>query len=188
MDWQGIAAGRGIQMAGGGAGAWRRRSLTVGALSFFSLAACLALPTAAGAVLTQTFSTVGTHPSEVPAGVTGISVDAFGARGGNGGNGGGGGAFGARARATTVTTTPGETLTVVVGGRGGDAADDSCVGGSGGSNGGGTGGGCSSPGASGGGGGGASAEEGVLTVNPRIRLFAENGFKGVRHEFKLRQD
>jgi low density lipoprotein receptor-related protein 5/6 len=31
-------------------------------------------------------------------------------------------------------------------------------------------------------------KEGKLTVNPRIRLYAENGSKGIRHEFKLRQD
>ena len=30
-------------------------------------------------------------------------------------------------------------------------------------------------------------KQGKLTVNPRIRLYAENGRKGIRHKFKLRR-
>jgi hypothetical protein len=110
------------------------------------------LPASAGA-FTQTFSSVGEYQFVVPAGVTEVSVDAFGAKGGRTGVSGNG----AEALANTVAVTPKETLTVLVGGRGGDGS--TCQDGAGGFNGGGAGGMCfagSQDEHTGGGGGGAS--------------------------------
>lgn len=93
----------------------------------------------------------------VPAGVTLITVDAYGARGGDGWNADGGGSvkglggLGGFVQAT-LTVTPGEVLNVYVGGAGEDATTSPGVGGW---NGGGDGEGSDS-GSSGGGGGGAS--------------------------------
>jgi hypothetical protein len=132
-----------------------RRVLAIGMLAAGALLG--ALPASAGA-FTQTFSATGEHQFVVPADVTQISVDAFGAKGG--GNAWGNtatGGLGAGALATTVAVTPGETLTVLVGGRGGDGTG-ACHQGTGGFNGGGTGGDCWS-GMFGGGGGGGGASE-----------------------------
>src|SRR6266511_1829169 len=106
--------------------------------------------------VTVTYSTVGTHSFVVPAGVTLIGVDAYGAEGGPGADNMfcnpefGVGGKGGRAT-TTLAVTPGETLQINVGGAGNDGDD----GGEGGSNGGGTGG-SVEPDGRGGGGGGAS--------------------------------
>jgi Big-like domain-containing protein len=114
-----------------------------------------ALPATAGAAtVTRTFSAAGAQQFVVPAGVTEISVDAFGARGGNFGG------FGAEALATTLAVQPGESLTVVVGGRGGNGPWDACGGGSPGFNGGGAGGStCNAAGSTAGGGGGGGASD-----------------------------
>jgi hypothetical protein len=129
----------------------------------------------------QAFGFTGaTQTFVVPTGVTSISVDAFGAQGGAGstcsgtegesgvvqlcGDAGTGG-MGAHAT-STISVTPGETLTVVVGGQGGaatDGNDDTCVGetgagtpGGAGFGGGGAGGIGGCPAGAGGGGGGAT--------------------------------
>jgi len=79
----------------------------------------------------QAFSTVGEHTFTVPAGVTSVTVEAFGAEGGDGGSctsgefcvaAGGTGGRGARVT-TTLAVAPGETLSVVVGGAGEPGAD-----------------------------------------------------------------
>jgi hypothetical protein len=73
----------------------------------------------------QTFTFVAGSPFEdftVPALVTQVTIDAFGAQGGDGINGpGGAGGLGGRVIAT-FSVTPGEVLSVRVGGRGADAA------------------------------------------------------------------
>ena len=109
----------------------------------------------------------------VPAGVTQITIDGFGAQGGDGGTCGpakaasaasGHGGLGADGT-STIAVTPGETLTVVVGGQGGDgtcvALGEGCTpfpgtGGAGGFGGGGLGGNGGCPAGAGGGGGGAT--------------------------------
>ena len=75
---------------------------------------------------TQTFTTTGTNSWVAPAGVTSITVEAWGAGGAGGGVtsgsvGAGGGGGGAYARTTSVIVTPGTsyTLTVGAGGNGG---------------------------------------------------------------------
>lgn len=82
---------------------------------------------------TATFTSSGTWTA--PAGVTSISVDAWGGGGGGGGqnltsDGGGGGGGGAYSRAASVAVTPGNTYTVTVG-----AGGVAVVGGTGGSGG-----------------------------------------------------
>jgi len=91
--------------------------------------------TANAAVTSQTFTTAGTSTFAVPAGVTSITVKAWGAGGGGKSSAatGGGGGF----AQATISVTPGESLEVKVGGGGGGG------GGGIGSNGGGGGGGYS---------------------------------------------
>ena len=84
----------------------------------------LVLTTAGAFAVTETFDTPGTTTWTVPAGVTSITVEAWGGGGagggstntggftGRGGAGGGGGAF----ASSTLTVTPGNTLTIVVAG------------------------------------------------------------------------
>ena len=107
---------------------WRRVSLLVG-ICLLSSSVAVVLPpvTIAGAdVQSVTFSTPGTAPAwTVPAGVTAVAVDVFGAQGG-GTYGGPGG----RVQAT-LAVSPGDVLNVSVGGQGTNS--------SGGVNGGGTG-------------------------------------------------
>lgn len=80
---------------------------------------------------TRVWATATTTSWVVPAGVTSISIKAWGGGGGGGGNfggnGGGGGFVGA-----TVTVTPGETLNIEVGGGGGAGTVSSAVGSGGG--------------------------------------------------------
>ena len=97
-----------------------------------SLAACLALPAAAGAD-TQTFNYTGAAQNfTVPAGVTELTVDAYGGAGGNSATGttpdGGLGGLGGRATAT-IPVIPGEALEVNVGGGGADGTPGSSAGG-----------------------------------------------------------
>lgn len=99
----------------------------------------------------RSFTTPGTFTFVVPACVTSLNVDAYGAAGGN--EGGRGGRV-----VLTITVTPGETLTVSVGGRGADGD----AGGAGGSNGGGAG--NNYGGGGGGGGGGWSGLRGVALL------------------------
>ena len=111
------------------------------------------LPAHAAASLvhgTQTFSTPSNTFTSfvVPAGVTSLTLDAYGAQGGassHGPNSAQGGHISA-----VVTVTPGSTLQVYVGGKGGDGTG--AVGGAGGANGGGDGAGGQVNGAGGGGG------------------------------------
>lgn len=85
----------------------------------------------------QTYNTPGTYSFTVPAGVTSVTANVWGAGGGGGhsdggdsgssgaGGGGGGGGF----RTGTFTVVPGQTITVVVGagGAGGEEDDDSGI-------------------------------------------------------------
>jgi uncharacterized repeat protein (TIGR01451 family) len=119
------------------------------------------------------FSTVGTHSFVVPAGVTAITVDAYGAQGSDsaigsprrprGGRGG---------RATaTIAVTPGETLTVVVGGAGSAS-------GSGGASGGFNGGGDTGGQESGSGGGASDVRQGGMTRAHRVVVAGGGGGAG----------
>jgi len=106
----------------------------------------------------QTFTFTGAVQTfTVPAGVTSVTVDTYGAEGGLGVNAGADAAgLGGRVVAT-ITVTPGETLDVYVGGQGGAGAPGAAgAGGAGGFNGGASGGNGGANGVAGGGGGGAS--------------------------------
>ncbi|MEY2420981.1 MAG: hypothetical protein QOI95_1048 [Acidimicrobiaceae bacterium] len=107
--------------------------------------------------VTQSFSAPGTFDFVVPAGVTTITVDAFGAAGGKISSKEGG--LGGRATAT-IAVTPGETLQINVGGAGGDVVGKfNPTRGLAGINGGGTGGqGSSGSGGTGAGGGGGASD------------------------------
>jgi hypothetical protein len=107
--------------------------------------------------VTQTFGTPGTFDFVVPAGVTTITVDLFGAAGGNISSREGG--LGGHAT-TTFAVTPGETLQINVGGVGGDVVGRfNPTRGVAGLNGGGTGGqGSSGSGGTGAGGGGGASD------------------------------
>ena len=73
----------------------------------------------------DTFTTAGTDTFTVPAGVTSITVKAWGAGGGGGGAGGsssGGAGGGGGYATTTLSVTPNESLTINVGGGGGGGA------------------------------------------------------------------
>lgn len=74
-----------------------------------------------------TYTTAGTDTFQVPAGITSITVKAWGAGGGGGGGGrnSGGGSGGAGGYATTtLSVTPNETLQISVGGGGGAGVGD----------------------------------------------------------------
>ena len=101
------------------AGIVGRIGLIIGAV-----AAMLFLTTTGVFAVTETFDTPGTTTWTVPAGVTIITVEAWGGGGAGGGStnagfltgrGGGGGGGGAYA-SSTLTVTPGNTLTIVVAG------------------------------------------------------------------------
>ena len=91
----------------------------------------------------QSFTTSGATNYTVPAGVTQLTVKAWGGGGGGGGRGpsgaaaaasGGGGGY----SQATITVTPGETLTIYVGGGGGGGAGSTAYAGAGGGGGGGS--------------------------------------------------
>jgi hypothetical protein len=134
------------------------RGARVGVATAAVLAAAAIAPAGAGAAI-QAFTTPGSSTFSVPANVTSISVEAFGAAGGASGDGKAGG-LGAEAHASSLVVTPGESLTVIVGGRGGNGVNGTplevCDWGAGGVNGGGEAGECDGEGAAAGGGGGAS--------------------------------
>jgi hypothetical protein len=136
----------------------RLRGIRLGIFAAALAAIALIAPTAASAA-TQTFTTPGSENFVVPAGVTSISVEAFGAAGGASGDGKAGG-LGAKVASSSVSVTPGETLSVVVGGRGGNGVNGTplevCHWGGGGVNGGGEAGECDGEGAAAGGGGGST--------------------------------
>lgn len=68
----------------------------------------------------QTYTTSGTFPFSVPAGVTSLTIEVVGAGGSGGGNGGGGGGGGGYAKGV-YTVTAGSALSVNVGAGGGGA-------------------------------------------------------------------
>ncbi|OAB26620.1 Por secretion system C-terminal sorting domain-containing protein [Flavobacterium fryxellicola] len=83
----------------------------------------------------ETFSTAGTSTFTVPAGVTSINIEAWGAGGAGGGatgfnSSGGGGAGGAYARRNSFPVTPGATYTVTVGSGGIGSRNNGTSGGS----------------------------------------------------------
>jgi hypothetical protein len=130
-----------------------RRSVAVLASSLLALS-ILAIDRVSGEpaltdTVSYTFSAVGEDSFIVPAGVSNVTVDLYGAQGGAGAGGGSGGLGGAVIGAPLVAG-PGTEIGVFVGGRGADGLPS---GGIGGFNGGGTSGGS---GCCGGGGGGAS--------------------------------
>jgi Glycine rich protein/SprB repeat/Secretion system C-terminal sorting domain len=149
-------------------------------LRSFLLATGLCALTAATAQVTTTFNYTGTVQTyTVPAGVTTITVDVYGAQGGFGYNvpsvtpG-----LGGRVQAT-VAVTPLEVLNIYVGGQGGPGG--TTIGGTAGYNGGGTGGGWPG-GRSGGGGGGASdIRQGGTALSNRIVIGAGGGGTGVNY-------
>jgi hypothetical protein len=118
----------------------------------------------------QTFDYTGAEQQFiVPAGVTSVTIQAFGAQGGGDVVGEGG------TIQATISVTPGETLFVYVGGQGGPYF--SGAGGAGGFNGGGAGG---SGGLAGGGGGGASdVRQGGNTLNDRVVVAGGGGGNGL---------
>jgi len=144
-----------------------------------TFAGSLALPTAASAV-TETFNfTGGQQIFVVPAGVTQITVEAWGAQGGTGdddgtpdNNPGGDGGY---VRAT-IAVTPGETVAVFVGGQGGNGA--SGTGGAGGFNGGANGGSVDDGG--GGGGGASDVRQGGTSLTDRVVVAGGGGGSGGR--------
>ncbi|WP_367754919.1 choice-of-anchor D domain-containing protein [Flavobacterium sp. WC2430] len=84
---------------------------------------------------TQTYNTAGTYTFTVPAGVTSINIEAWGAGGAGGGATGnncsaGGGSGGAYARRNTYTVTPGSNYTVIVGSGGIGSRNNGTSGGS----------------------------------------------------------
>jgi len=136
--------------------------------------------TTATAQVTTTFNYTGAVQTyTVPAGVTTITVDVYGAQGGFGYNvpsvtpG-----LGGRVQAV-VAVTPLQVLNIYVGGQGGPGG--TTIGGTAGYNGGGTGGGWSG-GRSGGGGGGASdIRQGGTALSNRVVIGAGGGGTGVNH-------
>ena len=147
------------------------RRVTLVALSAAAASLILAAPASA---VTQTFNYTGAGQNfVVPAGVTQVIVDAYGAQGGNGGTGDGGGLGGGATAAITVT--PGETLVVNVGGTGG--AGGTGPGGGGGFNGGGSGGNAARGG--GGGGGASDVRGGGSALSHRVIVGGGGGGGGV---------
>lgn len=135
-----------------------------------------ATPLAAHAI-TQTFNYTGDQQNfTVPAGVTSLTIQAFGAEGGTGyasdGRGGGGDVVN-----VTIAVAPGEKLAIFVGGQGGNGTADSA--GAGGYNGGGDGGHQLTEGQGGGGGGGASdVRLGGIALGDRIVVAGGGGGNG----------
>jgi hypothetical protein len=159
----------------------------------FSLAAlshaALAPPTHAGqAPTTVTFSYTGTTSSwVVPAGVTRISAEVFGAQGGGGPFAPNYGGLGGKALAT-LTVSPGETLAIRVGGRGGNGGvptGPSARGtqGSGGFNGGGDGGAEILSDGAGGGGGASDIRRAPFDLSSRVLLAGGGGGAGSGAQF-----
>jgi hypothetical protein len=137
-----------------------------------------AAPSCAGTItITCTFSFTGAADSfTVPAGVTQLTVEAFGAQGGAGVSTAGG--EGGRTKAV-LAVTPGAVLQVNVGGHGGDGS--SVAGGTVGFNGGGAGGFATLAGTSGAGGGGGGSSDvraGGTTLADRVVVAAGGGGTG----------
>lgn len=136
---------------------------------------------------TETFSFTGAQQNfTVPAGVTSITVEAWGAEGGDGNDEGGAGVPGAGANGgkvtATITVTPGETLAIFVGGQGAAATTvgQDSTGGTGGFNGGAAGGGDGDPptsasGAGGGGGGASDVRRGGTALTDRVVVAGGGG-------------
>jgi hypothetical protein len=144
----------------------------VGLVAVVSTAAALAVLPAAPAEaveVTVPFGTVGTHTFVVPADVTEITVDAYGAQGGDSEHVALGG-LGGRATAPIVVT-PGETLTVVVGGAGSITPNPSPAPAAGGFNGGGDAGGQGV----GSGGGASDVRQGGASVAHRVVVAGGGG-------------
>jgi hypothetical protein len=129
----------------------------------------------------QTFNFTGAEQQfTVPAGVTSVTIEAFGAQGGTGEfavvSGGNGGSVRA-----TISVTPGETLFVYVGGQGGTGGSGGLGnGGSGGFNGGGAGGFGANGGGGGGGGGGSDVRQGGNGLANRTVVAGGGGGSGGR--------
>jgi hypothetical protein len=159
---------------------WRAITSIVCAISLAALAA-LAAPPSASAATTITFNFLANCPAQpflVPAGVTSVTIEAFGASGGPGGASGAGGDGGGAT--ATIPVTPGETLQVFVGGQGKLPPQPNAFnGGAGGCNGGAAGGTASTGGAGGGGGGGASdVRQGGSALANRVVIGAGGGGAG----------
>lgn len=108
-----------------GAAVWNNRLYVVGGV------------TVSGPSGSVSYTSAGSNNFVVPSGVTSVTVKAWGAGGGGGGGGsrfgdtGGDGAGGGFAE-STITVTPGETLTAIVGGAGGGGGRGNAAGGGGG--------------------------------------------------------
>jgi len=121
--------------------------------------------------------TVGAQPFTVPAGITQIVVDAYGAQGGAVSGGGPAGGLGGRA-AATIPVTPGEVLEVRVGGAGTNGTAGSTS--AGGFNGGGIGNFCGSSGSPMGAGGGGGGASGVRRAGSDVVVAGGGGGAGAQ--------
>ena len=125
---------------------------------------------------TQTFNFTGAAQTfTVPAGVTQVTISAFGAQGGAGAAGGPAGGLGGSVTAR-ITVTPGEVLQVNVGGAGGAGNAAGPIVGAGGFNGGATAGAGTIPG--GGGGGASDVRQGGVALANRVVVAAGGGGSG----------
>lgn len=115
----------------------------------------------------------------VPAGVTSVTFDVYGAQGGNGGSNGASGGLGAEVKGT-FAASPGEPFSIAVGGAGANGVSAQGSGSpsvSGGWNGGGSGGGSNGTVTSSGGGGGGMSEV-IINSNARLLITAAGGGGG----------
>lgn len=138
---------------------------------------------ATGQTASETFEAVGDAQAyTVPAGVCGVTIDAFGAAGGNGAGSGpdsvAAGGSGGHASAS-IPVTPGEILSVYVGGEGGGGLNNG--GAAGGFNGGGDGG--AAPNGGGGGGGASDVRQGGTDVAHRVVVAGGGGGGGAAPNF-----
>jgi hypothetical protein len=114
VSWSTASNGLPQVRANFGAAVWNNRIYVIGGVN--------------GTAGSNSYSTAGTFNFVVPTGITSVNVKTWGAGGGggaagssgNGGNGGGGGYIN-----STLTVTPGETLTITIGGGGGGGTSHS---------------------------------------------------------------
>ena len=144
----------------------------VGATALIVGAMSIASSPVHASVEIQTFDVPGTYDFVVPAGVTSLTVDAYGASGGNGaGSPAVAGGLGGRTTAT-IPVTPGETLKVVVGGAGQSwAGSETALGGS-------NGGGDAGDASAGGGGGASDVRQGGAGLPARVVVAGGGGGGG----------
>ena len=92
----------------------RRATVLIAASALFVAALATTVGSAGADPVTDTFDVPGSSTFVVPAGVTSLTVDAWGAQGGQAANSGSAGGLGGRVTAS-LAVTPGDALTLVVG-------------------------------------------------------------------------